>query len=267
MGRHIFLLGLPEFAPPLPPSALCCAHATVNLTQLGTSVVCLGETTENKDWLATGDPYALCDLVHAESREPVAGGFRYRTNTVNGTTSPEWAEQVCWRNIHLPFETLALRVRIYDEDLFRCDPPLPPPNDLFLCLRSMLTFSALVFLLIFIFRLLVSILLPPSEDDPLGEVILPLIDIETAVGNVSVELAAAALQKRPKSVGALGVLGSLNSFTTKIKPSGDLEEHGEEPTLRSGRKLWGSVAARTMTTANGQWSEEANDVARTSVVR
>jgi hypothetical protein len=65
-------------------------------------------------------------------QEPVGAAFRFRTATQTRTTSPVWADEeglVKWRNIHLPFESLSVRVRLFDEDLFSDDDPLGEVRD------------------------------------------------------------------------------------------------------------------------------------------
>lgn len=66
----------------------------------------------------------LSQLVDVATNEPINGQWRHRTLTKRRCLEPVWNESVRWRDVFVPFESLALRVRVFDDDTFSSDDPL-----------------------------------------------------------------------------------------------------------------------------------------------
>ena len=64
--------------------------------------------------------------VAAETGQNVNSQWFHKTPSKRKTLNPVFTERnVCrWRDVHLPFESLALRVRLFDEDTMDDDDPL-----------------------------------------------------------------------------------------------------------------------------------------------
>ena len=66
----------------------------------------------------------VAELVDVSSGQPINGMWRHRTLTKRRCLEPTWDETVKWRDVFVPFESLALRVRVFDDDTFSADDPL-----------------------------------------------------------------------------------------------------------------------------------------------
>jgi len=75
---------------------------------------------------STSDPYLIVDLVDAATLNPAGVSWTLRTPGKNQTLNPVWTERngADWRDVNLPLETLAVRVRVFDADLLDEDDPL-----------------------------------------------------------------------------------------------------------------------------------------------
>ena len=68
------------------------------------------------------DAYAKCELRNRYTGARVLPEmFEHRTSTVNRTRDPVWGEVVTWSDVAAPFDTLSLRVSIYDSDFLSRD--------------------------------------------------------------------------------------------------------------------------------------------------
>lgn len=74
----------------------------------------------------TSDPYATIELVDYDTGRIVNSQWFMRIPTKRKTLTPVWTEKHTsrWRDIHLPFETLGLRITLYDEDVMEDDDKL-----------------------------------------------------------------------------------------------------------------------------------------------
>jgi len=74
----------------------------------------------------SSDPYATIELVDYDTGRTVNSQWFMRIATRRKTLNPQWSEKhtARWRDIHLPFESLALRVTLYDEDVMEDDDKL-----------------------------------------------------------------------------------------------------------------------------------------------
>ena len=79
--------------------------------------------------------------MDAKTQSETGQSWTHRTPVKHRTLNPRWTERnsVEWRDVNRPFETLALRIRVFDADLL-------------------------------------------DEDDPLGECVLPIIDLDPTSG-------------------------------------------------------------------------------------
>lgn len=68
--------------------------------------------------------FLFTQLVDVATNEPINGQWRHRTLTKRRCLDPVWNESVRWRDVFVPFESLALRVRVFDDDTFSTDDPL-----------------------------------------------------------------------------------------------------------------------------------------------
>ena len=68
------------------------------------------------------DAYAKCELRNRFTGARVLPEmFEHRTNTVSRTRDPVWGEIVTWSDVAAPFDTLSLRISIYDSDFLSRD--------------------------------------------------------------------------------------------------------------------------------------------------
>jgi len=67
----------------------------------------------------TSDPYATIEIVDYDTRKVLSSRWFHRCPTQRKTLKPEWTEgnDHRWRDIHLPFEKLGLKITIFDEDV------------------------------------------------------------------------------------------------------------------------------------------------------
>jgi len=67
---------------------------------------------------ASSDPYATIEMVDIQTRRTLNTRWFHKTPTIHKTLNPHWTERnlVEWKDVHLPFDSLGLRVRVVDED-------------------------------------------------------------------------------------------------------------------------------------------------------
>eukprot|EP00614_Pseudopedinella_elastica_P009557 CAMPEP_0172607538 /NCGR_PEP_ID=MMETSP1068-20121228/27690_1 /TAXON_ID=35684 /ORGANISM="Pseudopedinella elastica, Strain CCMP716" /LENGTH=935 /DNA_ID=CAMNT_0013410567 /DNA_START=183 /DNA_END=2990 /DNA_ORIENTATION=- len=86
---------------------------------------------------STSDPYAIIEMVDQSTRRQLNTRWFHRTPTIHKTLHPCWTTRnsVQWKDVHLPFENLALRVRVVDEDTVGNDDTI---GEVFLSLSSLM---------------------------------------------------------------------------------------------------------------------------------
>ena len=65
----------------------------------------------------TSDPYAIAELIEAESGNSLRPKRTKKTNTVKKTLEPTWNESIVWDGVEENPSTLAVKVKVFDADM------------------------------------------------------------------------------------------------------------------------------------------------------
>ena len=65
----------------------------------------------------TSDPYAVAELVEAETGNSLRPKRTKKTNTVKKTLEPTWNEAIVWDGVEENPSTLAVKVKVFDADM------------------------------------------------------------------------------------------------------------------------------------------------------
>jgi Ca2+-dependent lipid-binding protein len=73
------------------------------------------------DKRGTSDAYAVGELINVQTGKPLSKSRKLKTNTVKKTLDPEWNEDAEWVEIEEDVSSLALKVVVFDADVFSSD--------------------------------------------------------------------------------------------------------------------------------------------------